>query len=198
MIVEEKLIILKAHKYGESDLILHALGTRGHRVGLIAKGARKSRKRFPGGLLEPTHVILGTYKVKNTELMNDQLSLLQEATLVKDFPGLRLDYDRLGLALELVKTVDLVAPAGAQDNQGLFNLLGHSLIQCETSDQLAYLRLHFEMKLLYQQGVMPPHQKLQKLAQIKIADHREVCQDFDELQSLQSIVSHHLDHYLGQ
>ncbi len=50
-----RLIILRTIKYSEADLIVHGLNTEGARINFMAKSALKSRKRFGGGVLEPTH-----------------------------------------------------------------------------------------------------------------------------------------------
>ena len=59
---QNRFIILKKMKYGESDLILHAISMQGEKLSFIARGALKSKKRFGGGVLEPTHFVSFTYK----------------------------------------------------------------------------------------------------------------------------------------
>ena len=48
--IEDEAIVLRAVDFGESDLIAHLLVPEIGRLTVIAKHARKSRKRFPGSL----------------------------------------------------------------------------------------------------------------------------------------------------
>ena len=63
--VKERAIVLRRLKHGEADLIVHCLNEQGTKVSLFAKSAIKSRKRFGGGVLEPTHLIYICYKKPN-------------------------------------------------------------------------------------------------------------------------------------
>lgn len=89
MLVKEKVFILKKTRYGEADLILQALTSRGARVSLFARAALKSRKRFGGGVLEPTHFIQAVYEEWQGRGGESPLLPLREATLLKGFEGLR-------------------------------------------------------------------------------------------------------------
>ena len=60
--LKDKVIVLKQNKFGESDLIIRTLNTQGALISFIAKGALKSKKRFSGGMLEPTSFIGVEYK----------------------------------------------------------------------------------------------------------------------------------------
>ena len=48
--LEGEAIVLRAVEYGESDVIAHLLMPEQGRLTVIAKHARKSRRRFPGSL----------------------------------------------------------------------------------------------------------------------------------------------------
>lgn len=150
----DRVIILKKIKHGESNLILHVLDSRGMRLNLIAKGALRSRKRFGGGILEPTHHVQITYHV--SEKHNEEsLHVLLEASLLHDFSGLRVHFERLELALYFLKLITKVTQLGQTESKALFDLLGNGLKAAEVSTQLDLLRTHFELKLLKQQGVLP-------------------------------------------
>lgn len=148
---QAKFIILKKVKYGESDLVIQALSQEGGKYSFLARGALKSKKRFGGGVLEPTHYVLFTYKPSSSE---NGLNLLQEASLIEEFQGLRTDFDKIELALTMIECVTKVSMEGDQGSEFLFNLLGHSLRAIENSPDILLTKMHFYLKLLLQQGVV--------------------------------------------
>lgn len=152
----EKFIILKKTKYSESDLILQALATNGSRSSFIARSALKSKKRFGGGVLEPLHFVSFTYK-PGREL--GHLHTLEEAQLVHDFKNIRRSYDALEMALHFLDCVYKVSLEGDVGGEFLFNLTGNALRAIETfpdDKKFLQLKLHFYLKLLFQQGVISP------------------------------------------
>ena len=148
------MILLRKFKFRESDLMIHAINLHGEKLHLLARGALRSKKRFAGGVLEPTHYVLAHYKkpVKATENIHH----LQEATLLDDFTALKADYDRLQLAFHLVKRIDQMSQEGEQEDANLFHLLGNALKVAGQTQSLEVLRLQFECKLLNYQGVLEP------------------------------------------
>jgi DNA repair protein RecO (recombination protein O) len=156
MLKKTKAFILKVKKYSESDLILDVLTLEGNKLGLIAKGARKSKKRFSGGVLEPMNLINIVYKSKENLKVEQALFFLNEAVLLQSFDKLRTNYERLELAFYFIKYMDKVSYEANLDADSLFNLLGHSLKKAETTDNLKFLKHCFEMKLLFNLGVLPP------------------------------------------
>ncbi len=151
MLINKKVIILRALKFGEADLIIHAIDQQGGKNNFIAKSALKSKKRFGGGVLEPLNYIVASFKLNSDP---DKLHILNEAKVIEGFSGLRSDYDRLELGLYFLKVIDKVAIAGDSHSSDCFNLLGHSLKLAQSTSQLDYLRFLFELKLLQYQGVL--------------------------------------------
>lgn len=195
MTQKEKILVLKTIKYSESDLIVHGLNPLGARIGFIAKGGLKSRKRFAGGVLEPTHYIEVTYKL-NTKNEGDCLHTLLEAQLIREFPKLRTDYKRLETALHMVKLVHRFSQEGVIDSPELFNVLGNGLSAAETSESLEKLRLHFEIKLLSGQGILPHDEMFREWIHKSIASHTQIDPQPDHLRLVQSHVHDHLRHHL--
>ena len=132
------------------------LTQEGNKLGLIAKGARNSKKRFAGGVLESMNLIKIVYKSKDNSKVEQPLCFLNEAALLQSFDKLRTDYERLELAFYFVKYMDKVSFEANLDADSLFNLLGHSLKKAETTEDLKFLKYCFEMKLLFNLGVLPP------------------------------------------
>ena len=101
-----------------------------------------------------------------------QLHTLKEASLIQDFPGLRTDYSRIELALHIVRLVGDVVKEGDVGSTDLFNLLGNALKAVETSTDLSKLHVHFEAKLLANQGMLPlDNQADEDLMRAPIGDH---------------------------
>ncbi len=146
-----KGIILRAIKYSEADLIITLLNSDGNKVSAIAKGAVKSKKRFAGGVLQPTHYI--DFCLKKT---SKELQILEEAHLINGFEQLRTDYDRMETAFYLLDIINRISQEGDVFGVGLFNLLGNGLKTLGSHINLIHFRLHFGLKVLHQQGVLEP------------------------------------------
>ena len=99
---------------------------------LMAKGALKSKKRFGGGVLEPTHCVNISFK----EGREGAMSFLNEAKLEKDFAGIRTDLDRLNTAMHFLQVVRKVSQEGYEEQRSLFNILGHALTQLATCSNI--------------------------------------------------------------
>lgn len=175
MQVKDKVIILRKTRYGDADLILNCLSPAHGRVSLYARSALKSKKRFGGGVLEPTHFVQVVYEHKRGSAASEApLYTLKEASLIEAFPGLRTDYARIETALYFVRLVAEVAREGETDAVDLFNLLGNALRAAEKTSRLDRLRIHFEVKLLANQGVLPVEAEEEVLLRAAISEHETV------------------------
>lgn len=172
MLAQSKGLILRCTRYGEADLIVTLLTNEGTRLQLFARSALKSKKRFGGGVLEPTHFIQASYEDRRSRLGGEsELHTLREASLIESFSGLRSDYNRLEAALRLVQLVYRLVREGGAHSPELFNLLGNALKEAQTSTQLEKLRVHFEIRLLASQGVLELEGESAHLASLPIAAH---------------------------
>lgn len=172
MLAQTKGIVLKTTKYGEADLIVTLLTMDGTRLQLFGRSALKSKKRFGGGVLEPTHYIQVSYEDRRSRLGGEaDLHTLREASLLEDFPKLRTEYTRLEVALNLLGIVARVVRHGDFGSSEIFNLLGNTLSAAETSLDLAKLRVHFEVRLLASQGVLELDEDASRLAALSICQH---------------------------
>jgi DNA repair protein RecO (recombination protein O) len=93
-------LLLRAVDYGESDRIVTLLTRELGKVALIARGARRSKRRF-GAALEP-------YALLRAEvgLGRGEVGRLAQAQIVKVFPGILRDLGKIelaGAALALVR-----------------------------------------------------------------------------------------------
>jgi DNA repair protein RecO (recombination protein O) len=77
-------IVLRVRDLGESDRVVQLLTPAVGRVAAIAKGARRSQRRFPGTLDLFCHV-----RCNLDRRGPDRLARLDQAALLDAFPGLR-------------------------------------------------------------------------------------------------------------
>lgn len=193
MQVKSKVFILRKTRYGDNDLILNCLTPDGARVSFFARSALKSKKRFGGGVLEPTHYVHVLYDDKG----EGKINTLKEASLIQDFQGLRTDYSRIEAGLYFVKLVSEIVKEGEVDSSEIFNLLGNTLRAAETSAQLDYLKTHFEVKLLANQGVLPHEPEEQELLALPISAHATAPLDDSQWMRLRGRVKRVLQEYLN-
>lgn len=192
--VRSKALVLKKTKYSEADLILQAITPNGQKLSLIARGALKSKKRFGGGILEPTHYLDIQYRESRT---GANLLVLEEAQLINGFEGLRKDYDRLEVALRILESIQKITQEGDEQSHGLFNLVGHTLKTLEMAQDLNRLQLHFILKLLYQQGILEPEAWMKPYLTVPMNEHAKL----DEVKAEASMARlqwawNQLEHYL--
>lgn len=192
---EDRVILLRKIKHGESDLILHALSSTGSRLNFMAKGALRSKKRFGGGILEPTHFLKVNYKEK-TASDEDTLHWLEEATLLKEFQGLRTDYDRLELAFGFLQSLSKISQVGLEDGTEVFQLLGHALMAAETVRDLRRLRCLFELKLLWLQGVLPEDLQDHPWLKMKMNEVDRIQSTPEKDMSLNRMLQYQMDNFL--
>jgi len=194
--LKEKILVLRLFKHGEADLIVHGLNALGARINFFAKGGAKSKKRFPGGILEPTHYLEVTYR-QGASQDGDPLHALLEAQLLREFPGLRTDYNRMETGLHLLKLVHKLSQQGVVDSPDLFNLLGNALAAVETSADLPKLKVHFELKLLASQGILPAEPQFAGWLSVGIAQHEQISASRGDRLFVEEQVHGHLRQYLG-
>jgi DNA repair protein RecO (recombination protein O) len=197
MLAQTKGIVLKTTRYAEADLIVSILTSEGVRLQLFARAALKSRKRFGGGVLEPTRYIQVSYEDRRSKVGGESdLHTLKEASIVESFEGLRSDYGRLELALSLVQSVHAIVRQGDAGSPELFNLLGNALRAAQTSTELTRLRVHFDIRLLASQGVLEIEGEAANLAALSIGSHDVEKISGIDWRSLGAVASQQLKRYV--
>ena len=94
-------LLLRRVEYGESDLVVTLLTDTIGRISALARGARKSVKRF-GGVIEPMH----TLRISYDDRSGAELVVLREAKLERARPFLVTSLENMqaaGLALNWVR-----------------------------------------------------------------------------------------------
>jgi DNA repair protein RecO (recombination protein O) len=136
-------LLLRSVDYGESDRVVHLLTARTGRLTAIAKGARRSRQRFPGTL-----DVFNRLDVDARVRPRASMAFLERARLVDPHLGLRADPARYALASFLVEMLDRLAPEelAGPDAEGLFAYATESLALVARARPTPTLRLLLELR----------------------------------------------------
>ncbi len=135
-------IILRTQELGESDLLVSFITPEWGRKKAIAKGAKKSKKRFVNALASFYHV--------NIEIMNPKkgkLPLVSSARLINSYRGLTQEYKRVCIASFIIELTETLFPIGAGDKR-IFNLLRESLNSLSKDDNYHLIPIVFEIKAM--------------------------------------------------
>jgi DNA repair protein RecO (recombination protein O) len=146
-----RAIVISHSDFGEADRYVQFLTQKWGMITVLAKSARKSRRRYVGGLDLFCH---------------DEISLrgdpkgtpyLTELTVINSFPALRDDLDRVLMAGKVTQWVKRLADT-TNPMPEVYSLLGQtlSLIEKESDpERLDLLNLIFKLKLLLHLGLKP-------------------------------------------
>lgn len=141
-------VVIGLMDYREADRIV-TLFTREHgKLSGIARGARKSRKRF-GGALELFALLQVVYTPA------EGLVTLKEADIVTIYPGIRGSFGAIAHAGYASELVAAFLPEGLA-NQRVYRLLNAFLLHLDAGGGSRADRYFFEMNLLNIVGIKPP------------------------------------------
>jgi len=141
-------LVLRVRAFGESDRIVHLLTPEWGRVTVIAKGARRSRKRFPGTL-----DLFNQLAVHLERRRPQHMPRLEAGRLLEPFPALRAHPARFALACYLVELLDRLATEAAAG--GLYRVAVESLHATARLEPHARLQTLLELRLLDALGLRP-------------------------------------------
>jgi DNA repair protein RecO (recombination protein O) len=143
-------IVLRTRPHGESDKIVTFLTRDWGKITGIAKGAKRSQRRFVN-VLEPfTHVNL---RFRPSRV--DDLAFIFSCDLIQSFRSPSRDLQRFALASYAVELVDAMV-AGREPGQEIYVLLLDSLTVLEEQTEWSLLFLPvFEFLLLAHVGYEP-------------------------------------------
>ncbi len=150
--IRTEALVLRSVDFGESDRILHLLVPDAGRLTAIAKGARRSVRRFPGTLDFFNHL-----RVQIRRRRSGAMALLEQATLIESFAPLRHETRRFALGCYLLEVMDRLAPEGGPlaDVQRLFRFALTALRAVATCAPDARLRIFLELRVLDALGLRP-------------------------------------------
>jgi len=142
-------IVLHSTPYGESDLIVTLYTLDFGKIKGIAKGAKRSRRRF-ANTLEICSYVQATFFEKETR----DLVRLNHCDLIRTFASLREDITKLGWASYFIELVNAMT-AERIKNGPLFELLVFFLNLIEQGRLREEIQRIFEMRLLSHLGYQP-------------------------------------------
>jgi len=116
--LQSEAIVLRVVDFGESDRILHLLTPCSGRVTAMAKGAKRSRRRFSGTLDLFHHLSFQAFQPGTSSMLR-----LEQASLLNAFMPLRTDVSRFAFGCHFLELTDRLVHEGmaAHDARPLFN-----------------------------------------------------------------------------
>jgi DNA repair protein RecO (recombination protein O) len=142
-------IILRSLDYGESDRILTFYTADFGKLTGIAKGARRSKKRF-ANVLE----LFSCIQIVFSRRGRDSLALIEEGAPLKHYPRIREDLEKTLIASYLLELTDKFTLEG-KGNAELFQLLLNFLVLVEAGNNPEDMLRFFELRLLRYAGYEP-------------------------------------------
>jgi len=145
-------LILRAVDFGESDRIVHLLTPETGRITAIAKGAKRSVKRFAGTLDFFNHL-----RVQMVRRRPHEMARLEQARLVRTFDALRTRPKSFALGCYLLELLDRLAPEGGAPVElaRLFRFALEALATLERHEPDTRLRTLLELCALDALGLRP-------------------------------------------
>lgn len=141
--------VLRTLSYSESDLIVSFYSHDFGKLKGIAKGAKRSKKRF-ANVFEPfslTDIIF-------TRKSRDMLAFIESCDIVDHYPSIRQDMEKTLIASYFIELTDHFSPEGKK-NEKIFQLLQDFLILLGREKASDALVRFFEMRLLKLTGFEP-------------------------------------------
>ena len=142
-------LVIKCSDYGESDRIVTFISRDLGKIRGIAKGARRSLKRF-GGCLEQFALVDMIIRPR------DGLSLLMEGKVVRNYKKIKADIDKIFYGSYLLDLTSSLVGEGHDDNiEDIFHLLLsglETLEECEFDEGCVRA---YEVRILNKVGYMP-------------------------------------------
>src|SRR5882672_11430131 len=130
-----RALVLRTFDQGESDRVVHLYSEALGRIAAIAKGARRSKRRFPGTL-----EILSIVDVRLVDPPRAQLARLEAAKLVRAFEGIPASLGRYAIACQFLELLNRATPERqAQPELFQFALGVLDVLDGETPDRLLAL-----------------------------------------------------------
>jgi len=142
-------MVIRSHPLGESDRIVTFLTRAAGKVRAVAKGARRSRKRF-GSNLEP----LSRVRLQYFEREGADLARIETVDLLESFYRLQEEPERAAVLACMAEVADAFARE-QQEDEPYFRLLHAVLRAVRDGLDLAWAARYFEIWTLRLHGVLP-------------------------------------------
>lgn len=146
-IFETEAIVLSTRDYGESDRLVTFYSREAGKLRGIAKGARRSQKRFVH-TFESSSLVLMTCRERKS------LIWIEACKLLEPYLELRAEVERWGYAALLSEIFLEMAPEGEVQEE-LFELLNATLLQLTKNRDPLNVMLLFMVRFLDRMGYLP-------------------------------------------
>jgi len=144
-----RALVLRTFDQGESDRVVHLYSEALGRISAIAKGARRSKRRFPGTL-----EILSLVDVRLVDPPRAALARLEGAKLVRAFEGIPAQLGRFAIACQFLELLNRATP-DREAQPELFHFACGVLEVLDTETPDALLALLVLAKTLARLGYRP-------------------------------------------
>ncbi|MEO6952451.1 MAG: DNA repair protein RecO [Polyangia bacterium] len=145
----ELALVLRAVAYGEADRVVVLLCQNEGKVAALAKGARRSQKRFAGGL-----GLMSLGRATYVERPGADLARLERFEATAMWPGVLADLGKIAHVGYVAELLDILAPAHQQETP-LFELALAFLTALDAGEASADRLRVFELQLLDRLGMRP-------------------------------------------
>jgi DNA repair protein RecO (recombination protein O) len=135
-------IILRTKDFGESDCIVTAFSSLYGALRGIAKGARRSSKRFANSLN-----IFSLVNMEFRERRGSDLVWFDSCDLIDGYPGIRSDYDLLLKASYMVELTEILFPPNIPSSE-MFRLLQSSLSYISEKQDTEHTIIIFQVQAM--------------------------------------------------
>ncbi len=135
-------VVTRTWEFGETDLLVSFFTVDRGRLKGIAKGARKSSRRF-ANCLDSFCLTRLEYERKSGK----ELCFLNSGKLIHGFPDVRSDFHALSLASYMVELTETLFPTGVAEPR-MFQLLKNAFFALKGPLKGEALRILFEAKAL--------------------------------------------------
>lgn len=160
-------LVLRAIDFGESDRIVHLLTPDAGRLTAIAKGAKRSLRRFPGTL-----DLFNRLRVQIARRRATAMARLEHTALLASYPGLREHPARFALGCYVIELLDRHAPEGAPpgESRPLFEFACAALRAVESRTPDERLRIFVELRALDALGFRPELRRCTRCGEDLVGD----------------------------
>lgn len=141
--------VLRTLSYGESDLIVTFFSNEFGKLKGIAKGAKRSKKRF-ANVFEPFSLTNIIFSRKS----RDTLAFIESCEIVDHYDSVRVDLEKTLIASYFIDLADHFSPEGKKNEQ-VFELLQTFLTLLGAQKASDALVRFFEMRMLKLAGFEP-------------------------------------------
>ncbi len=149
-VLKTSAILLRRVDYGDADLILTLFAQDRGKISVIAKHAKKSRKRF-AGVLE----LFSNLNIQCRTRRQGGLAVLEEAHIIEPYAALREHIIKTAYASYWAELV-MVWAEDDQPQAPLYKLLVYALGELNAGQQVdAALNLAFQMRFMALAGLCP-------------------------------------------